>query len=132
MRYKLTPDLETGNKMIDSEHRELLDAVNKLMDSFAQGQGRTAIDPAVKFLLDYVRTHFAHEEQLQERSKYPGINEHKQFHTSYTNTLRDIVSELPEKHGVAEVRKISAHTQLLINHIRTEDKRLAAHLKQNS
>ena len=38
MRYELTKDLETGNATIDREHRELFDAVNKLMDACGSGK----------------------------------------------------------------------------------------------
>ncbi|UQT48907.1 hypothetical protein M5E87_02180 [Flavonifractor plautii] len=37
MRYELTQDLLTGNQLIDSEHRQLFDAINALMDACAQG-----------------------------------------------------------------------------------------------
>ena len=43
MRYELTQDLLTGNQLIDSEHRQLFDAINALMDACAQGAGRTKI-----------------------------------------------------------------------------------------
>ena len=39
MRYELTQDLLTGNQLIDSEHRQLFDAINALMDACAQGAG---------------------------------------------------------------------------------------------
>ena len=72
MKYELTKELETGNSIIDREHRELFQAVNQLMDSCGYGKGRAAMEPAIKFLLDYVDKHFAHEEQLQQASGYPG------------------------------------------------------------
>ena len=31
MKYELTKDLETGNALIDSEHRQLFAAINNLM-----------------------------------------------------------------------------------------------------
>lgn len=39
MKYELTKDLETGNRIIDNEHRELLNAVNALLDACSAGQG---------------------------------------------------------------------------------------------
>ena len=50
MRYELTQDLLTGNQLIDSEHRQLFDAINALMDACAQGAGRTKISETVQFL----------------------------------------------------------------------------------
>ena len=59
MRYELTKDLETGNATIDREHRELFDAVNKLMDACGSGKGRASLEPTMKFLLEYVNKHFS-------------------------------------------------------------------------
>ena len=71
MKYELTKDLETGNALIDSEHRQLFAAINNLMDACAQGKGRDQIMSTARFLTDYVGKHFGDEEQLQMRSKYP-------------------------------------------------------------
>ena len=83
MRYELTKDLETGNAIIDKEHRDLLKAVNQLLDACSKGQGRASMEPTIKFLNNYVEQHFSHEEQLQQQSRYPGIVPHRAFHTPY-------------------------------------------------
>ena len=44
MRYELTKDLETGNPLIDSEHTELFNAVNNIVDACSKGQGRHIIE----------------------------------------------------------------------------------------
>ena len=71
MRYEVTKDLETGNALIDSEHRQLFDMVNKLQEACAQGKGRAQIESSVKFLMDYVKKHFNDEDNLQKKYKYP-------------------------------------------------------------
>ena len=43
MKYELTKDLETGNRIIDNEHRELLNAVNALLDACSAGKGRAQV-----------------------------------------------------------------------------------------
>ena len=55
MRYELTKELETGNAIIDGEHRELFNAGISLLDACGKGQGRAALDPTIKFLLNYIR-----------------------------------------------------------------------------
>lgn len=37
-RYVFTKKLETGNVVIDREHRELFQAVNKLLDACGEGR----------------------------------------------------------------------------------------------
>lgn len=131
MRYELTKDLETGNGIIDNEHRELLNAVNKMLDACSAGQGRSAIEPTVKFLLDYVNKHFAHEEQLQAKESYPHMAEHKKFHADYTKRLREIARAMPaDGPTLADLSTINQHIGLLVTHIRTEDKRLGVFLNE--
>lgn len=95
MKYELTKDLETGNATIDREHRELFAAVNRLMDACSVGKGRSALDPAVKFLIDYVNKHFAHEEEFQKKYAYPGYPAHHTFHENYKRRLNELVSTIP-------------------------------------
>lgn len=91
-RYEFTSSLETGNAIIDKEHRELIGAVNKLLDACGNGGALDQVDQTVKFLNEYVERHFLHEEQLQQKSGYPGYAAHKSFHDSYKKTLEGITS----------------------------------------
>ena len=131
IKYELTKDLETGNATIDREHRELFQAVNTLMDACGKGQGRAAIEPALKILLDYVNRHFAHEEQLQTQSGYPNYAGHKQFHEGYKRKLQDIAAQIPAAGpGVADLNNLNMHIGKLVSHIKIEDKKLGAFLKK--
>ena len=42
-RYEFTKNLETGNAMIDKEHRELIQAVNKLLDEIGRASCRERV-----------------------------------------------------------------------------------------
>ena len=131
MKYELTKDLESGNAIIDGEHRELFRAVNTLMDACGKGQGRAALEPAIKFLMDYVNKHFAHEEQLQVKSNYPGMAAHKQFHEKYKSKLWEIAGKIPRRRAQRGGRggASNGHIAVLVSHIKTEDKRLGMFLK---
>lgn len=130
MKYELTKDLETGNALIDSEHRQLFNAVNQLMDACSTGQGRGKIESTAKFLEGYVKKHFGDEEQLQKTSKYPAYPTHKLFHDGYIRQL-DVVCDAIAKDGpsIANLSRLNTQIGILVNHIRTEDKKLAAHVK---
>lgn len=43
MRYEHTKELETGNALIDKEHREPLNAVNDMLDACGKGQGSSSV-----------------------------------------------------------------------------------------
>ena len=132
MVYEFTKDLETGNAIIDSEHKQLLSVVNKLMDECGKGHGRAALEPTLKFLLDYVDKHFAHEDQLQRQNGYPNKDNHYKFHESYKAKLREIASKIPaEGPSVGDMAAINMQIGVLVSHIRTEDKKLGAFLKDS-
>ena len=131
MAYELTKNLETGNAVIDNEHRELFQAVNRLLDACSKGAGLTAVEPAMEFLLQYVDKHFAHEEELQENSKYPNMATHKDFHEKYKIQLKQIAADMKASGSPVSVMvKLNNHIAVLINHIRLDDKKLSTFLNQ--
>lgn len=128
-RYEFTPNLETGNKMIDDEHRELIAAVNRLLDASSAGNGREQMKKTIDFLNNYVDKHFLHEEQLQQRSGYPNYAGHKQFHDGYKKKLRDVTAGITgDGATIGQLAELNGHISVLISHIRTEDKKLGAFL----
>ncbi len=130
MKYELTPELTTGNALIDSQHRLLFEAVNRLMDACATGNGREQIQSTVNFLNDYVMKHFRDEERLQMQTSYPGYANHKKFHDGYrqqlTLTTQELLREGPTVKALGDLNRVVA---TLVTHIRTEDKRLARHVQ---
>ena len=133
MRYEVTQDLITGNALIDSEHRQLFAAVNDLMDACSQGRGRDQIQQTVRFLNDYVMKHFGDEERLQTQSKYPNYPAHKQFHDGYRRQLSQVTQELLQQGAtVKALGDLNNVVAVLVSHIRTEDKRLARHVKESA
>lgn len=132
MKYELTKDLETGHPLIDTEHRQLFAAINNLMDACAQGKGRTQIVDTAKFLNDYVKKHFNDEEQLQVQTKYPGYAAHKQFHEKYKMDLMQVTNTLnTQGANLATLNQVNQTIGILVTHIRMEDKKLAAHVKNS-
>lgn len=131
MRYEVTQELITGNALIDSEHRQLFDAVNNLMDACSQGQGRTQIQSTTTFLSNYVIKHFQDEERLQTQNKYPDYTAHKTFHDGYRNQLAQTAQELlREGPTVKALGDLNRMIGVLVSHIRVEDKRLARYIQE--
>lgn len=83
MAYTFTKDLETGNPLIDSEHRQLIDAVNNLLAACSTGKGRAELANTAKFLQDYTAKHFGDEEKLQLQNQYPDYVNHRRYHEEF-------------------------------------------------
>ena len=134
MAYKWTDDLLTGNKQIDTEHKELLKAINDLLEACSIGKGRAEVEKTVKFLESYTKTHFAHEEALQMRYKYPDYNNHKKYHKQFMETVESIHKKLLlNGSSVVIVGEVNSKVaNWIINHIKKEDLKVAAHIKNST
>ena len=64
MAYIWSKDLETGNKLIDQQHQQLIQSINDLLDACSQGKGRDKIVETMQFLQSYTAKHFAAAFQL--------------------------------------------------------------------
>lgn len=134
MAYQWTKDLETGNTTIDGQHRQLIDAINCLLDACSKGQGRGEIETTMKFLSDYVARHFSDEEALQVRYRYPDYTNHKKYHEGFKQVVAGIAAEFRTNGAsISLVAKInSSIAGWLMNHIKKEDVKVAAHIRENS
>ena len=126
-----TPDLATGNATIDAEHKELFAAINRVMEACSKGQGRAVLEETIRFMESYVEKHFSHEEQLQQKCKYPDYVNHKKWHEGYKKVVAEIDAQIKkEGPSIALVGKVNAQIAgALATHIKTEDKKLAAFMK---
>ena len=66
MYAEFTENLATGNEMIDSQHKELIQKINDLLDSCEKSSDKVVAIKTLDFLSDYTEYHFNAEEQLQK------------------------------------------------------------------
>ncbi len=128
-KYEFTKELVTGNSIIDGQHKRLIEATNELMMACSVGKGRDSIKKTSSFLNNYVNEHFSDEEKLQSDYKYPDIAKHKIFHAEYKKKLANTLIEI-EKEGatINTLSRLNTDIGVLISHIRSEDRRVAAHI----
>ncbi len=133
MAYNWDKALETGNLIIDEQHKSIIKAINDLLDACSMGKGRVEVEKTLKFLKDYVVKHFNDEEKLQIKSNYPDYKAHKEKHEAFKNTVDDIYQEFKENGAsIGLVAKVNMSIGgWLINHIKSEDKKVAEHIKAN-
>lgn len=130
MRFQWSDDLATGNATIDSEHKTLIKAADDLMTAISGGTATDNLTKSMNFLASYTKQHFLHEEELQESSHYPGIFNHKIWHRNYVRGVTNLINRIG-KEGPNQLAVIGLHkaVTVLIKHIRTEDRKIAVHIK---
>ena len=122
-------DLETGNELIDSQHKELIDRVNRLVESCTSGKEKNVAVQTLDFLMDYTELHFAAEEKLQEEAGYPELEGHKAQHAQFKKAVDELREMLEEEEGPTDAFVAAVNKNIsdwLVNHIKQSDKKVAA------
>lgn len=131
--FAFDQSIETGNRVIDQEHRELIDSINRMLSACVQGGAAQEAQSALEFLGRYVQRHFSHEERLQQQYNYPDYARHKKLHDGYRDSVRALTEEYMRV-GPTPVmlNKLNSHVGVwLVNHIKREDRALAEHIKKS-
>lgn len=128
---EFTVDLMTGNKLIDSQHKELIDKINALLKACQKGAGKAGAVQMLNYLDDYTKFHFTSEEKLQEDIGYPEIKAHKQKHQEFINTVNELFHMLEEQDGPSDafVESVKHNVaEWFCNHITTFDRSVAEYI----
>ncbi|SMH33636.1 bacteriohemerythrin [Azospirillum agricola] len=72
--------MSVGVAVLDDEHKRLLDLFNGLLESGITPANREELSALLVSLRDYVAVHFAREEALMERRRYPDLDAHIAAH----------------------------------------------------
>jgi hemerythrin len=84
-----------GIKVIDDQHKGLLDLVNELFNHSTgnEEEEREYFKEVIGHAVDYVKVHFATEEKYMIVTKFPGYKEHKKTHEDF---VREIVNSVKD------------------------------------
>lgn len=123
--------LATGNELIDSQHKEWIDRINKLIDCCERGSGKMEAIRMLDYMADYTKFHFGAEEELQEKAGYPNIREHKEKHEEFRKAVDELHEMLVEEEGPTEafVEAVQKNVvQWLYGHIKGYDCSVATYM----
>lgn len=133
MAFTWNSSLETGCPVIDAQHKELIVAVNNFLTVCQQGQAAGMVRQKIDFLTSYTKKHFAEEEALQKKFAYPDYTNHCKLHGAFVATVNELSAQLAQSGPTPVlVNKIIRNIgDWLVNHIKKEDAKVAAHLKDS-
>ncbi|WP_018963593.1 bacteriohemerythrin [Coprothermobacter platensis] len=124
-------EYSVGIKVIDDQHKELFNRVNKLFDDVSQGNTKTILT-TMDFLSSYVVYHFDAEEQLMAKANYPELENHRKEHEWFKHEVSDLRDSI-SKDGVGVTTTLKLNKLLvdwLINHVTKTDIKFAPFVKQ--
>ncbi len=120
-----------GVDIIDEQHRELFARTNHLLEACQEGKGREAVGETLKFLEDYVKTHFSTEERLMKQYGYPEFAAHRKLHEGFVEAFLKLKEEAAKGASLTLVTQVNKTVvDWWINHILKVDKKLGAFLQE--
>ena len=81
------PHLETGVKVIDEQHRQLVDLINTYGEDLEQGHVYQRMMIGFKQIIESFKFHFKTEEDLMRGNNFPGLEQHRNIHVTFMERL---------------------------------------------
>lgn len=124
-----------GVPRIDDQHKELFKRVTQFVETVRSAEPwetkTDRINETLRFMKDYVVTHFADEEEFQQQIGYPDFEEHCKIHRDMVAYVTE-VSQRYEQQEHQEVLMQQFAGKLLawlINHVADCDNRIADYVR---
>lgn len=127
-KFEWSDQLSVGVPMIDTQHKELINAFNDLSEAIEQGTGASAIKKLLTFLKYFTEWHFEQEEACAAKHTCAVAEINHQAHTRFLSIFSTLQTEYRES-GASEAIARKAHAQLadwLVSHIMTIDTQIGA------
>ncbi|MDR2375561.1 MAG: bacteriohemerythrin [Treponema sp.] len=129
--YNWDKSLETGNQMIDEQHKQLVVALNNFLNARTEKKSNAELKKSLDFLNDYTIKHFFEEERLQKKHQYPDYENHRNLHEGLKKVVRDLQTQLIMK-GPSDALFDDVQAKVgdwLIAHIKNQDAKIGAYMK---
>ncbi|MDR2182333.1 MAG: bacteriohemerythrin, partial [Treponema sp.] len=86
-----SPTFSVGLKLIDDQHKELLNLTNDLFNHCVgnEEEERAYFQKVIQDAVKYVKVHFATEEKIMLKTKFEGYRDHKREHDTFVLTVVD-------------------------------------------
>ena len=109
-------------KAIDSQHKNLIDIINKLHFSLQKGESKLVLGEIFLDLKEYADKHFKYEEHLLEKYDISSKESHAKEHNELLDKVYELNNDFVEQNNyLIGVEVIMFLKNWLINHIQGTD-----------
>ncbi len=112
-----------GSKIIDEQHKHLVDLLNQFFNLFIEKQSENKIEKILDELKEYARIHFKTEEDLFEKHHFPDTIEHKEEHNKFAEKITDFTIKYQEHKESISQELLTFLSNWLVHHILISDKK---------
>jgi hemerythrin-like metal-binding protein len=117
-----------GIPEMDAEHEQLFALADALHASLGLGASPESVRASLSRLIDQTRAHFAHEEELMVRSRYPELERHKGEHSVLTEKALAFQRSFEPARAARDAEPLRVLRDWLTRHITISDRLLGEFL----
>jgi hemerythrin len=121
-----------GIKVIDDQHKSLLDLVNDLFNHATGDEKaeRAYFKKVIHQAVEYIKVHFATEEKIMTATKFPGYAEHKKTHDDFVLTVVQNVKDFEAGKRLTLTKFSYFLKDWILTHIAVMDKKYFDYFKK--
>ncbi len=126
MTFVWTPEISVGDEVLDNQHKQLLENLNRLFHAMIDGD-TSVVAKSLAFLDSYIFEHLSYEEGYMKRYNYPDFEQHKKLHENFIAKYDEFKEKL-QAHGPSEELVFEMENFVgnwWLSHIGREDKKYA-------
>jgi hemerythrin len=112
-------NLDTGIDVIDGQHKQIVDYINKLDDARVT-KNRLVIAKVIEDTVDYTVSHFGFEEALIEDAGYEFTRPHKRVHELFIKRVSEYKQRFDDGEDIADELH-GLLSRWLFSHIQNDD-----------
>lgn len=115
-------NMSVGVAVLDDDHKKLIDMFNGLLKTGIAEKDRESLSGLLGGLSDYTKVHFAREEDLMERQKYPNLDQHRAAHRYFIDEVQKLCQDNDDSNEMMlRIDLILLLKEWLIEHIQNVD-----------
>lgn len=120
-----------GVEEVDREHQSLFATLDRLDDAIRNGDAADVVTAVIERILDYTIYHFAHEEELMGRIKYPFLDDHRREHNALREQINSMRSRAEKGDPAIGGELLEFLTAWLRCHTTTTDRRIGSYMRSH-
>jgi hemerythrin len=125
-----TTQLNVGVKLLNNDHKKLVNLINNLHDGLVTGLPKPELENLFERLVSYTRIHHANEEKFLAEAEYHASMLHKQEHDQMLDKLLNLQIQFINSTQLGVEMEIMQQLRVwLFRHIQGSDQQFASHLK---
>ena len=115
--------LNTGVRLVDVQHKYLIDIINELAEAIEQDKAASSIGEILNLLQYYTEWHFEREEKCMNEYQCPVAGANEAAHAQFIETVQQFREEYRASGGTRDIalRMYKVMTNWLVSHIQGVD-----------